>query len=980
MYFSLGASILAFRGDCNVSRNSARLAGGFAYIASSGARTGIIGGIVVHDSLSDDDGGGIFIAAEIVHISGLTFNNTVAGGRGAVIFVAGGVSSIDIANVTSINSYSRSLGAFLYLHIDSTVTLSNVVSVGDSASSGIVYCALGSVMLASRLSITGARVGKGTVYASGALEISITASTFSDCEADDSGSVIYAELVDDVAFYHTSISEVRGSAVYFSESSATLVDFAVAHASADGDGALLLATGSTVELTRCIFANSSAANGVVGSLSSSAIYSEQSRFESNAAAGSAGVFDLIDSSFVSLGMNTFVNNSAGTGDGGVFRLYDGASLEVNDTDCIEGNTAINGGGGVVFVVDFPVTSLPTLPNIARSNAALFGQIAASRAVELVASFISGELPEQSAYSMKGNISVEALDAYGQRVATFKDSVLLSPITSTLEVTGSTKVVFGSVEHGVAIYPETNADIVLSLEKKPWTDSTVILEAALIFGVLPLTTVAVPLRACVTGEKVLIDRCDVCPSGTFSFYPSESCEECDTHASCDCGEDDLCTGHKVVADKGYWRSVYDSDKVLRCRFPEFCVEVDLWGSEVSHIDPSAQCSADHNGPLCARCRSGFRLTKDGECTHCSMQDKRDERIALGLSLLAIGIGLAVVRALYSKFTSTIEPLLQHASEQIMIDSSAMAMVKMLLVFYQILGTFPPSFPTVKFPKMMDTVFSRCAIFGLDLANVMGVCAVNPDYIDKLHSYTICPVLLSAALAACYMLARRGGSLENINALRARTTTLFLLLTYMIFTTVSAVVIRSLKCDGRYDDKSEVNSEYYEDSYLFADYTVSCQTDRYRAAKIYAIINIFIYPIGIPMLYLALLVSQLHIIAPSDVEMLATTVLASPLDDYSEDGAMLRLFAEKYLDHHVICVQSKKRHWEEAQEAEGSKMQLKTKSSVLVAKADHHAVARGHAGKKLVFLNREMSTSCAPIAFLFDEYQAGCWYFEVLECGR
>ena len=85
VYFSVGPSILSFRGDCNVSRNAARLAGGFGYVASSGKGveiTGVssppglnssdIGGIVVDYSSSDDDGGGIFIAANTVHISGLT--------------------------------------------------------------------------------------------------------------------------------------------------------------------------------------------------------------------------------------------------------------------------------------------------------------------------------------------------------------------------------------------------------------------------------------------------------------------------------------------------------------------------------------------------------------------------------------------------------------------------------------------------------------------------------------------------------------------------------------------------------------------------------------------------------------------------------------------------------------------------------------------------------------------------------------------
>ena len=50
----------------------------------------------------------------------------------------------------------------------------------------------------------------------------------------------------------------------------------------------------------------------------------------------------------------------------------------------------------------------------------------------------------------------------------------------------------------------------------------------------------------------------------------------------------------------------------------------------------------------------------------------------------------------------------------------------------------------------------------------------------------------------------------------------------------------------------------------------------------------------------------IIAPSDVGKLATTVLSSPVDDDSEGGARRRLFAEKFLEHHDIYLQSNKHH--------------------------------------------------------------------------
>ena len=104
---------------------------------------------------------------------------------------------------------------------------------------------------------------------------------------------------------------------------------------------------STAELNRCLFHNNTADNnGGVGSASSkSNITSAQSRFEHNTAFASAGVFELDDSIFISRN-NTFVSNTAISGNGGVLRLKNKASVTWDGTDRAEQNRALQGGGGV----------------------------------------------------------------------------------------------------------------------------------------------------------------------------------------------------------------------------------------------------------------------------------------------------------------------------------------------------------------------------------------------------------------------------------------------------------------------------------------------------------------------------------------------------------------------------------------------------------------------------------------------------------
>ena len=69
----------------------------------------------------------------------------------------------------------------------------------------------------------------------------------------------------------------------------------------------------------------------------------------------------------------------------------------------------------------------------------------------------------------------------------------------------------------------------------------------------------------------------------------------------------------------------------------------------------------------------------------------------------------------------------------------------------------------------------------------------------------------------------------------------------------------------------HSPYYGASYLYVDYGVSCESDRYKFYRGYALLMVFVYPLGIPAIYVALLYSQKHNIAPRDEVALARRVL-------------------------------------------------------------------------------------------------------------
>ena len=69
-------------------------------------------------------------------------------------------------------------------------------------------------------------------------------------------------------------------------------------------------------------------------------------------------------------------------------------------------------------------------------------------------------------------------------------------------------------------------------------------------------------------------------------------------------------------------------------------------------------------------------------------------------------------------------------------------------------------------------------------------------------------------------------------------LFIILTYVLFPSLCATIFSSFVCEN-FDDGS---------SYLRSDYSVDCDSSDYTSIYSLAIIMIFVYPIGIPLMAL------------------------------------------------------------------------------------------------------------------------------------
>ena len=243
--------------------------------------------------------------------------------------------------------------------------------------------------------------------------------------------------------------------------------------------------------------------------------------------------------------------------------------------------------------------------------------------------------------------------------------------------------------------------------------------------------------------------------------------------------------------------------------------------------------------------------------------------------------------------------------------------------------------------------------------------------------------------------------------------------LISTQVSNVIFASLFCDDDYDDEPD-GSPFKNGSWLAADYTVSCRSDRYKSHAIYAYICIVIYPVGIPLGFFALLYSVRDSIAPTDYDAFVSKILSGedrtlaleePVEvaetDTAEEKAVKRKYslvpaspAKKSVKASAERVLNAKRAAAEA--GDGADHLVSSERFAKVLAVHHKAVEFLHVqealanfpeeskdaalgvlttvGQNMVIEHRSIDPACSHLTFLFDEYEPRCWWFECAECFR
>ena len=158
----------------------------------------------------------------------------------------------------------------------------------------------------------------------------------------------------------------------------------------------------------------------------------------------------------------------------------------------------------------------------------------------------------------------------------------------------------------------------------------------------------------------------------------------------------------------------------------------------------------------------------------------------------------------------------------------------------------------FPDVYQTFLDGVNFLNFDLSWVLSVgCFLELDFHDRLLWMTIAPVVIMVLLRVTYAIAmhkHRGSSETLSRKIRQKHVLMALLVTVLVYSSVSSVVFQMFACDRLDTGKS----------YLRADYTIDCDSRKHRALQIYAGVMIILYPVGIPSLYAHLLFSNSHVL--------------------------------------------------------------------------------------------------------------------------
>eukprot|EP00752_Nemacystus_decipiens_P007555 g6749.t1 len=330
-------------------------------------------------------------------------------------------------------------------------------------------------------------------------------------------------------------------------------------------------------------------------------------------------------------------------------------------------------------------------------------------------------------------------------------------------------------------------------------------------------------------EAVCDGCPIACDGCVFTEPllAPICSDVIAHSTSSGGKTTL---EELSIERGYWRATNSSETILACYNADACL-----GGETGASD---YCLDGYEGPYCAVCSEGYLAQFGFVCGKCS-NSAAGVVLAVVLAVVAFFAVVAVVSyATTGEGNGKGRGLVERVARYVPLQS-----VKIVIVAWQILTQFT-SLASVTYPQFYQTFLDGLNVFNFDLSWILSAgCIVDIDFHDRLLMSTISPIVAVLFLGCTYCAAVRihKGATETLQNVRHKHVSLVLLLTFVVYSSVSSVLFSTFACEVL-DDRKD---------YLRSDYRIECDSPRHRGFKVYAGFMIVLYTVGIPAFYAGLL---------------------------------------------------------------------------------------------------------------------------------
>jgi hypothetical protein len=326
----------------------------------------------------------------------------------------------------------------------------------------------------------------------------------------------------------------------------------------------------------------------------------------------------------------------------------------------------------------------------------------------------------------------------------------------------------------------------------------------------------------------------CDPGFFR-NASGVCQTCPLGAAC---SDWNTTSATLQLEKGYWRASATSADLHSCPTPKLCL-----GNKDAIAPNASVCGAgiDPTVPYCTHCLAYPEQYLDfdsGKCEPCS--GPRYGLLAYSSAVLLLLAAAAVLPRCMPDMWRVRLRMIRALLLRIVRHASIMAKGKQLLGFYQIVTHLYEVYGVV-LPPHVQSLQTRLDLFNLNVLTLPGLqmqCFGLHSFASRLLARALVPLVLILASVGFHWWRR---TLE-----RALPFTLWL--TFLVFSSVSSPAFQAFSCEAFDNDRI---------SFLRADVFVVCsegghEPPAYTQLKVLAGIIIVLYPVGVPVMYFALLV--------------------------------------------------------------------------------------------------------------------------------